>query len=66
MVKILNNGQQPGTVRSVWEDVGVPAGFGLWEGLAGPREGQACPRRVGVLVEMGEQLFTNQCKNKLP
>lgn len=43
MVKILNNGQYPGTVQS---DRGAgltaPLVTGLWEGPAGPGEEQGC------------------------
>lgn len=60
-VKVLNNGWHPGPVQS---DVGAVAGS--WEGLAGPGEGQGCLTGVGGAGGDGGQLFTSQCKNKLP
>lgn len=69
-VQILNNGQNPSTVLSD-ADIGLKApavaGLGGGGGAAGPGEGTRSPAGGwGALVRMGDQLSTNQNKNKLP
>lgn len=54
------SGHCPGRVGG---GVEVPAGVRLWEGPAQPGRGKLAHAGQEVLVEMGDQLFTNQHKN---
>lgn len=59
---MATSGHCPGRVGA---GVGVPAGVRLWEGLAQPGRGKLAHAGREVLVEMGDQLCTNQHKNEV-
>ena len=59
---MATSGHCPGRVGA---GVGVPAGVRLWEGPAQPGRAKLAHAGWEVLVEIGDQLFTNQHKNEV-